>query len=203
MADHDSIREVVVDDTYTGKVSPVDPAESTSTVYCRLSATMVRKPHRMIPMDPLHQYEGDLVKVTIDLKDDVYGVETLWATQLGDGCYPLRNVPFLAYVFSEDDVVNAADDAGRLMVVDVARRSGHSTYRVFLPQSTDEAAFDPLWKPLADLGCTYERANTRLIAIDVAPTTDVYAVYEVLERGEQAKQWAFEEGHCGHPLRKE
>jgi Domain of unknown function (DUF4265) len=133
----------------------------------------------MIPMEPLHEQEGDLVKVTVDLKGDVYGVETLWAAPLGNGRYQLRNVPFLAYGFSEDDVVNQADNGGRLMVVGVAQRSGHSTYRVFLPQSTDEAAFASLWKPLADLGCTYERANTRLIAIDVPPETDVYAVYEV------------------------
>jgi hypothetical protein len=153
-------------------------------------------------MEPLHQHAGDLVKVTIDLKDDVYGVETLWAAPFGGCRYRLRNVPFLAFGFSEDDVVNAAEDAGLLMVLDVAQPSGHSTYRVFLPQSTDEAAFAPLWEPLADLGCTYERANTRLIAIDVPPSTDVYAASEVLERGEQAKQWEFEEGHCGHPLRK-
>ena len=31
----------------------------------------------MIPMEPLHQHEGDLAKVAIDLKDDVYGVEGL------------------------------------------------------------------------------------------------------------------------------
>jgi hypothetical protein len=153
-------------------------------------------------MKHLEECERDLVKVAIDLRDDVYGVETLWAAPLGDGRYQLRNVPFLAYGFSEDDVVNAADNGDRLMVADVAERSGHSTYRIFLRQPTDEAAFAPLWKPLADLGCTYERANTRLIAIDVPPNADVYAVYEVLEQGEQAKTWEFEEGHCGHRLRE-
>ena len=40
-------------------------------------ATMVRKPQRMIPMEPLRQHEGDLAKVAIDLKDDVNGVEGL------------------------------------------------------------------------------------------------------------------------------
>ncbi len=58
-----------------------------------------------------------------------------------------------------------------------------------------------MWRRLQELGCTYERANRRLIAIDVPPRTDVYAVYRVLEEGEKAKYWEFEEGHCGHPLR--
>jgi hypothetical protein len=151
-------------------------------------------------MHGVDEQEGDLLKVAIDLKDEVYGVETLWAAPLGDGRYRLRNVPFLAYGFSEDDVVNAAESDGRLVVAEVAERSGHSTYRIFFPQPTDEAAFGPLWKPLADLGCTYERANTRLIAVDVPPDANVYAVYAVLERGEEAKQWEFEEGHCGHRL---
>jgi hypothetical protein len=149
------------------------------------------------PQDP------DLVKVTIDLHDDVYVVETLWAVPLADGLYRLRIVPFLAYGYSEDDVVNAAPVDGRLMVVGVAQRSGHSTYRVFLPAPKGEEEFALLWEPLARLGCTYERANTRLIGIDVPSEADVYAVYAALEQGEQANhQWSFEEGHCGHPLRK-
>lgn len=148
------------------------------------------------PQDP------DLVKMAIHLNDDVYGVETLWAAPLADGLYRLRNVPFLAYGYSEDDVVNVAYIAGRLMVAGVTQRGGHSTYRVFLPAPMGEEEFAPLWEPLARLGCTYERANTRLIGIDVPPEADVYAVYAVLEQGEKATQWSFEEGCCGHPLRK-
>ena len=153
-------------------------------------------------MERVGRDERDLVKVAIELKDDVYDVETLWAAPLGDGRYRLRNVPVLAYGFSEEDVVNAVESDGRLIVGNVVQRSGHSTYRIFLPQSTDDVAFAPLWKPLADLGCTYERANTRVIAVDVPPAADVYAVYAVLERGEQADKWEFEEGHCGHQLRQ-
>jgi hypothetical protein len=152
-------------------------------------------------MECEHTQDSNLVKVVIDLKDDQYGAETLWAEPLDEGLYRLRNVPFLAYGYSEDDFVNVAEIDGRLVVTAVAQRGGHSTYRVFLPQATDEEAFAPLWDPLGKLGCTYERANTRLIGIDVPPGSDVYAVYDVLEKGEQAKHWEFEEGHCGHALR--
>ena len=151
-------------------------------------------------MEPRDQHGRDLVKVGVHLKDEVYDVETLWAEPLGEGWYRLRNVPFLAYGYSEDDIVTAADIDGRLVVSAVAQRGGHSTYRVFLSEPTDEEAFAPLWEPLANLGCTYERANSRLIGIDVPPAADVYAVYAVLERGEQSSQWSFEEGHCGHPV---
>jgi hypothetical protein len=143
----------------------------------------------------------DLVKVTIDLNDDVYEVETLWAATLAAGLYRLRNVPFLAYGYSADDMLNAAHVYGRLMVSGVAQCSGHSTYRVLLPAPEGDEEFAPLWEPLARLGCTYGCASARLIGIYVPPKADLYAVYAVLERGEQANQWSFEERHCGHPLR--
>jgi hypothetical protein len=39
-----------------------------------------------------------------------------------------------------------------------------------------------------------------LVAIDVPRQADVYAVYDVLGRGEKDGQWEFEEGHCGQLL---
>jgi hypothetical protein len=147
---------------------------------------------------------GDhLTKVSIRLDGPAgYEIETVWAEPLTNRLYRLRNVPFLAYGYSEQDVVSAAEVGGRLIVNGVAERGGHSTYRIILPEPTSEEEFNPLWKPLATLGCTYERANRRLIGIDVPPASDVYAVYAVLEQGETSKHWEFEEGHCGHPLRK-
>ena len=69
------------------------------------------------------------------------------------------------------------------------------------PPETTEEKFARDWEPLEKLGCTYERANRRLVAIDVPPRSDVYAVYAVLEDGEKDGLWEFEEGHCGHALR--
>jgi hypothetical protein len=144
-----------------------------------------------------------LTKVSIRLEGPAgYELETVWAEAITDGLDRLRNVPFLAYGYSEQDVVSAAEVGGRLIVNGVAERGGHSTYRVFLPEPTSEEYFHLLWKPFASLGCTYEPANRRLIGIDVPPASDVYAVYAVLEQGEASKQWDFEEGHCGHLLRK-
>jgi hypothetical protein len=152
-------------------------------------------------MENFDQLRHGLVKVKIELGDDVCAAESLWAEPLGNRRYRLRNVPFLAYGYSEDDVVNATEIDGRLVVTDIAERSGHSTYRIFLPKPMDDLAFAPLWETLGELGCTYERANSRVIGIDVPPNADVYAVYAVLEVGERAEWWTFEEGYCGHKLR--
>jgi hypothetical protein len=145
--------------------------------------------------------EEHLEKITIELHDDQFGTESLWAEPLGEGFYRLRNVPILAFGYSEQDVVSTDEVDGRRVVTGVSQPGGHSTYRLFLPGALDDARFGKLFEPLSQLGCTYERANARVFGVDVPPGADVYAAYTLLEPGEEAKQWSFEEGHCGHPLR--
>jgi hypothetical protein len=142
-----------------------------------------------------------LVKVVFDVPEkdgSVLKTESLWAEPLGEDRYRLRNVPFLAFGFSEQDVITAKDDKGKLVVTGAAARGGHSTYRLVLPEDTNEEKFLQDWVRLGELGCTYERATRRFVAIDVPPHADIDAVYEALERGERASAWEFEEGHCGH-----
>lgn len=146
-----------------------------------------------------------LVKVTVNLLASdwhTHALETMWASPLGEDRYRLQNVPFFAYGLSFDDVVNAREIGGQLFVQDVVERGGHSTYRVFLSQKVkrDEGRFQESWRPLLEIGVTYEQANDRLLAIDVPDTTDIYRAYELLQRGEDAGVWDFEEAHCGHPL---
>ena len=39
-----------------------------------------------------------------------------------------------------------------------------------------------------------------LLAVDIPPNVDIHKAYELLDYGEQAGIWGFEEGHCGHPI---
>ena len=157
----------------------------------------------MEPNEQHPQSSEGLVKVTFDLpeKDGTFATESLWAEPIGDDLYRLRNVPFYLCGFSEQDTVKAEEHEGRLVVRSIVERGGHSTYRIFLPEQTTEEQFSKDWVSLGKLGCTYERATRRLVGIDVPPHADVYAVYDVLERGEKDRLWEFEEGHCGHRLR--
>jgi hypothetical protein len=142
-----------------------------------------------------------LVKVFFDVPEkdgSVMKTESLWAEPVGGDRYRLRNVPFLVFGFSEQDVITAEDDKGSLRVTGVAIRGGHSTYRLVLPENTTEEKFLQDWTPLKELGCTYERATRRFVAIDVPPAADIHAVYKALEDGESTGRWEFEEGYCGH-----
>jgi hypothetical protein len=149
------------------------------------------------------QPDEALVKIVFNLPDRCAPLttESLWAEPLGANLYRLRNVPFYFYGVSEQDVVKAEEANGQLLVSATVDRGGHSTYRIILSEQTSEEQFSQDWVPLHELGCIYERATRRLIAIDVPPHVDVYAVYEALELGEKYRRWEFEEGHCGHPLR--
>jgi hypothetical protein len=136
-------------------------------------------------------------------EDASHGVEAelLWAEDLGGGRFRIENIPFYIYGISYSDVVSADEDGDRQSFREVVARSGHSTYRILVkdPNGFESDGFRRAWQPLSILGCQYEVARRRWVAIDVPSTTDVFAVYELLEAGAKAGIWTFEEGHVGHP----
>lgn len=151
-----------------------------------------------------HRVGPELVKVrfTLPPEDRAHGVETesLWAKIVSEGRFRIDNIPFYVYDISLGDTVSGDPDDDRIAFCQVLKRGGHSTYRVLL---TDDAGFESeslagIWPELENLGCSYEVAKRRWIAIDVPPATDVFAVCRILEAGESSGVWTFEEGHCGH-----
>ena len=125
--------------------------------------------------------------------------ERLWAEPLGNDRFRIRNTPFYVFGVSNDDVVLAADVERQTVFSRVVLRSGHSTYRLRLEaHDLSASSFVQGWTPLQELGCSYEEGP--VLAVDVPPAADIYAVYELLQAGEDAGVWEFEEGHCGHPL---
>jgi hypothetical protein len=148
---------------------------------------------------------GKLVKILFELEEkrhkDGYATETMWAEEVASGRYRLRNIPFHVYEVSFEDIVFAKYSEGILSFSGVSMRGGHSTYRLFLSENLEQGEFVKLWNPIEKLGCTYEGATKRLLAVDVPPHADIYEVYKCLEKGEAEGVWHFEEGHCGHPLK--
>ncbi|MBA3339933.1 MAG: DUF4265 domain-containing protein [Geodermatophilaceae bacterium] len=147
-----------------------------------------------------------LVKVVVELKPEerqTSAAESMWAGTVSENTYRLRNSPFYAHGLSFGDTVSARSNEGGLMLTEVTARGGHSTYRVFLRDGITQRDFEKAWQPLEGLGCTYEGATKRLLSIDVPPEADIHEVYRLLQQGEAEGVWAFEEGHCGHPLREQ
>lgn len=148
--------------------------------------------------------KSQMVKVVFPLESHHSGGierEQLWATPLPDGTYLVENSPFHAYGISYGDAVCANFESGDLVFTKVARRGGHSTYRLKLPQGKGDGYFLELWPQLARLGCTYERTGDErpIYSIDLPPSISVHEVYDMLTRLEEAGLVEFEEGHYCHP----
>ena len=140
-----------------------------------------------------------LVRVLFSLEPAWHGsvTERLWAKPIGEGQFRLRNTPFFTFgISAEDDIVADWQD-DQLVFTRVTSRGGHSTYRIRVVKEKAHL-FPQYWKPLQDLGCTYEEGL--VFAVDVPPGVNIYEVYRALEKGEADGAWGFEEGHCGHPL---
>jgi Domain of unknown function (DUF4265) len=149
--------------------------------------------------------EERLVKLFIPLEPTdwhSHRTESVWANPLPEGLYRVRNVPFYALGVSCEDVVWAELDGDMLSFRGVVRRGGHSTYRFFLLGGITEPQWEPYWQPLEEIGCTYEQGIARFFAVDLPPEADLYKAYELLDRGERAGVWGFEEAHGGHPLQR-
>jgi Domain of unknown function (DUF4265) len=126
-----------------------------------------------------------------------YEVENLWAEPLEDHNFRILNSPFFVFDVSFDDIVKAVAHDSGLQYAGIARRGGHSTYRIFLPseRTIEDSSFQEHWKPISHQGATMENANDRFIAVDVPPDADISAIYHLLQEGENAAVWSFEEGH--------
>lgn len=148
---------------------------------------------------------ANLVRLAFPLQPDTWhgnATERLWAEPLGTDQYRIRNSPFYAFGVSNEDIVLGMEADGQLLFRSVVRRSGHSTYRLRVQlRDLTATSFVQAWTPLQILGCSYEEGP--ILAVDVPPAADIYAVYDLLQDGEAAGVWDFEEGHCGHSLAKD
>jgi Domain of unknown function (DUF4265) len=120
-----------------------------------------------------------LTKVYVDLPNHwASGGESLWARDLGDGLYEIRNVPFHAYGLNFLDVVEATEDAPdrKPEVRRVVRASGDRTLRVFFREPVPDEQRLSLLESLNGFRASHERATSRYFAIDVEPEGDYAAV---------------------------
>lgn len=136
--------------------------------------------------------EGPTKKVLFRVEGDdgQVNVETLWAFDLGHDRYQLDNTPFYAYSVSLGDVVYATVDAtgGLPTFHAVVKKSGNRTVRVFFDDPVEPgSASERLLNELVSLGCEYEGANERYIAITIPSHVELAGVRDFLV--ENALTW--------------
>jgi hypothetical protein len=110
-------------------------------------------------------------------------VETLWATDLGDGRYKLDNSPFYAYSVSWEDVVYApySDDEQFPTFERVVEKSGNRTIRIFFdPPAAEGNESNRILQGLIDRGCSFEGASPSYIAINIPPAVSLERIRDFL-----------------------
>lgn len=149
-----------------------------------------------------------LVKVRFELDSSDWhghGSETLCAAPIAGGprTFRLLNSPFFTTGVSHQDLVAAAptDDGLIFAFEEVVERSGHSTYMLIV--ETEAPRFPAHWDTLERMGCSYESMHMKfsmgrrlLLSVDVPPSADLFAVHDVLKRGEADTTWLFQEGYA-------
>ncbi|NVJ07027.1 DUF4265 domain-containing protein [Myxococcus sp. AM001] len=138
----------------------------------------------------------DRVKVIFELEKDEDDYppadsEGLWARPLGEGLFQLDNVPFFAKGVACEDVVSAELVDGELLFQKVVRPSGHATLRLII---YDEEEVPSVKALLEKQGCAVERSHVPgLISVDVPPAVSLDALKPLLDEGEDAERWGYEE----------
>jgi hypothetical protein len=158
-----------------------------------------------------------LVKVRFELDSrDWHGSasESLWASFVSNGgdrrTFRLENSPFHAIGISYHDVVEAkpTEHPAFFDFISVTARGGHSTYMILANegQGLESPAFHSCWDLLAQKGCSYESTHMNyptgsrlLLSVDVPPSADLFAIYAILERGQETDLWLFQEGYAHLP----
>lgn len=127
--------------------------------------------------------------------------ETLWATRVGPDLYRLENSPFYAKGFSYRDVVLTEYDAeeGFQVAMGVVESSGRSTYALWVVAGVESNGdFAKHWQPLEEIGCSFEGVRSQLLSVDVPASTDVADAFRLMQLGEDAGVWHFQEQNYAH-----
>ncbi len=121
-------------------------------------------------------------------RDDEDKVETLWAFDLGGNLYQLDNTPWYQYGVSWKDLIEAVPESeGELPLFKrVVEKSGYRTLRVAL----EEPAKDVFLDEIKQLGCSFEGANRRYIAIDIPPGIDLQKIADLLTENDVCWEYA-------------
>ena len=113
------------------------------------------------------------VKIRFRLSGNPVASETVWAEQVGDNLYRLLNVPYYAMGYAEGDIVRCTDHDGGEEVVNVERHSGNGTIRIHFSSNPEGPKAQQVLDELVSVGCTFERASSRLVAVSVPANAEV------------------------------
>ena len=129
--------------------------------------------------------EEELGHVILEVNDDsARGTsgERVWAKDLGNDFWEIRNTPWHTCAVAWGDVVLAKSDAPDHWptFVKVVKPSGHKTLQVYFVDGVAEKKRNSILKKFHDWKATHESANGKLYSLDVEPEGDFQALVDFL-----------------------
>jgi hypothetical protein len=122
--------------------------------------------------------------------------ETLWGKELKSGFFQIDNIPFYVRGISDGDIVAATNQQGEYLFQRVVQPSSNSVMRVIV---YEDDAVQPLRDRLKEFGCSTELSNIqRFFAVDIPATVSISKIRTLLDEGEQADRWSYEEASIRH-----
>lgn len=135
------------------------------------------------------------VNIRVDLPNHwAIGGESMWADELGNNQYQIKNIPFYAYGLNYDDIVfaEAESDEFKPEIKGLIKASGHKTIRVaFIGDSSKEENIDVI-ESVRTEKIGYEGFNDHQFALNVTPEGDFDQLFAALEALEEKNVLIFE-----------
>ena len=135
-----------------------------------------------------------------------YDEEGMWAIPLGDDVVQIDNIPFLVPGVAQEDRVRITTDADGLhRAVERVEWSGNFTIRV-LPEHDGPIgpSVQAVREQFTPFGVTAEgfSADLPLTALNIPADADLSAVKALLQQGQEAGWWWYEEACIGDAWRE-
>ncbi|MFF5936680.1 DUF4265 domain-containing protein [Streptomyces sp. NPDC012508] len=139
------------------------------------------------------------VHFRLEVEDDwpPAGVESLWATDRGNGTVELANTPFFVRGVAIGDIVETStDNKGTRWAGSVVRPSDNCTIRlIVLRDGGSAAARQSVLNVFHELGAGGEGIERfRMVALDIPPNAEVVKIKRPLQEGVEREWWHVEEG---------
>jgi len=137
-----------------------------------------------IHQEPAWSERGDFtLPIKLEMKKDTawHRVEHLWCKKLADDRVGLCCIPFLGYNLAlGDEIIVEREEDGFYEIVEVARWSGHYTFRTWFDTS-DIDTLDILRNEIKNIGCLTEFLQPNLLAIDADSESQRREVTKLME----------------------
>ena len=135
------------------------------------------------------------VKLRIDLPHHwAIGGESMWADDLGNNKYQIKNIPFYAYGLNYGDIVYAEAESEDLKpeIKRLIEPSGHQTLRVIFTGDTSKEVNINTIESVRTEHVGYEGLNDNQFALNITPEGDYNRLYDALEELEEKGILSFE-----------